>query len=428
MNDMIASIRNALTECGIAEWRITEERLESAQLFYIKKHLDMRRYADTVTQRVTVFRREEQDGKPFIGSADTIIAPGVSAEELHKKLQTAYAAAANALNQAYALYEGPKGEVAPRNPETGSITLQEGARRIAAALIGARSQGGAFLNSAEIFSERTTRHILASNGTDVGFERDCFSGEYIVQCTEPIDVEQYFSFSFDKPDAEALSARVEAAFQTVSDRARAERMPLAGTYELILAGEQLEELMTLYMARSATGSVYARYSDWGTGTRVQSEAAPGEKLRLSVLPEEPYSSEGIPMKERVLIDNGVLNFLHGDARFASYLGVEPTGSYRRIRLDNGTVPLDEMKKGCLFPVSFSDFQMDPMSGRFGGEIRLAYLFTENGTEVLTGGSVNGSLFEKQDDMVFSLERYRDARYEGPLAVRLHGVAVNGRTE
>ena len=69
--------------------------------------------------------------------------------------------------------------------------------------------------------------------------------------------------------------------------------------------------------------------------------------------------------------------------------------------------------------------MDPMSGRFGGEIRLAYLYTDEGVELVTGGSVNGSFLEKQGEVIFSAERYSDAAYDGPLAVRIPGVNVSG---
>ena len=132
------------------------------------------------------------------------------------------------------------------------------------------------------------------------------------------------------------------------------------------------------------------------------------------------------MKERLLLKEGQVQCLHGPTRFCRYMGEEPVGEYRRVRLDNGTVPFEQMKKGCLYPVSFSDFQLDVFSGYFGGEIRLAYLYTDKGVEKLTGGSINGSLLEKQGSLTFSLERYQDARYEGPLAVRIPGVSVNGK--
>lgn len=70
--------------------------------------------------------------------------------------------------------------------------------------------------------------------------------------------------------------------------------------------------------------------------------------------------------------------------------------------------------------------MNALDGRFGGEIRLAYLFTDDGVKLLTGGSVNGSLLEKQGGLTFSTERYTDADYTGPFAVRIAGVSVSGK--
>ena len=81
------------------------------------------------------------------------------------------------------------------------------------------------------------------------------------------------------------------------------------------------------------------------------------------------------MKDLTLLKEGELKAIHGNARFAYYLGVEPTGIYSAVKLDNGTKTLEEMKKEpYLYVVSFSDFSMDSLSGYFGGEIRLAYLF------------------------------------------------------
>ncbi|MDD7688452.1 MAG: TldD/PmbA family protein, partial [Clostridiales bacterium] len=66
------------------------------------------------------------------------------------------------------------------------------------------------------------------------------------------------------------------------------------------------------------------------------------------------------------------------------------------------------------------------SGHFGGEIRLAYLYDENGNRSLvTGGSVNGEIFSCQKDIVFSDERYSAYDYEGPFAMKVKGVSVAG---
>ena len=90
------------------------------------------------------------------------------------------------------------------------------------------------------------------------------------------------------------------------------------------------------------------------------------------------------------------------------------------------MPLEQMKQGAyLHIVSFSDFQMDDFTGHFGGEIRLAFLSDGEKVIPVTGGSVNGSILEVQDRMIFSKERYTNSRYDGPMAVVMDGVQVAG---
>lgn len=173
--------------------------------------------------------------------------------------------------------------------------------------------------------------------------------------------------------------------------------------------------------------VYPGYSGYQAGMDVQGEKVQGEKLNITLHASNPYSSEGIPMKDLTLLKEGELKAIHGNARFAYYLGVEPTGIYSAVKLDNGTKTLEEMKKEpYLYVVSFSDFSMDSLSGYFGGEIRLAYLFDGEKVTPVTGGSVSGNLLELQKDMAFSTERYKDKNYDGPFAVEFHGVAVAGK--
>ena len=79
-------------------------------------------------------------------------------------------------------------------------------------------------------------------------------------------------------------------------------------------------------------------------------------------------------------------------------------------------------------MTFSDFQLDVMSGHFGGEIRLAYLIEDGKVTPVTGGSVNGSILEAQKDLTFSTQRYVTAKYDGPYAMRLKDVSIAGPGE
>ena len=132
------------------------------------------------------------------------------------------------------------------------------------------------------------------------------------------------------------------------------------------------------------------------------------------------------MEDLALLKDGILQAYHGPNRFCRYLGIRPTGAYQKLACANGTVSFAEMKKNpCLWAVTFSDFQMNAMSGHFGGEIRLAYLIDGDTITPVTGGSVNGSILEAQKAFVFSTDRYVTARYDGPYAVRIPNVSIAG---
>ena len=423
---MIGTIQKVMEELGIREYLIEEKRNETAELFFIRRKLDMRRIKDVTVWTVTVYRRFEKNGKPMIGNSVVLVSPGAGREEIRASLSGAYAAAGNVANPAYELYAGKREAPVPETSDLAGLSLSEIAAAMSEALFAGDVQTDAFLNSAELFVSRRTVRLVSSAGVDVGYRKTGCDGEFVVQCREPNDVEQHFTFSYETLAADALREKVENALRTVRDRAAASQSPAAGVYDLVLSGDHVGTLMEYYLDRAEASTVYAGYSKFRPGCDVQGETVTGEKLCVDVLPSAPYSPEGVPMSERELIGNGTLRFLHGNVRFCRYLDMEPTGSYRRVRLKNGTVPFDEMKKGCLYPVSFSDFQMDENSGYFGGEIRLAYLFTDGGVQILTGGSVSGSLIEKQTDLTFSTETYRSARYEGPFAVKLHGVRVAGK--
>ena len=75
---------------------------------------------------------------------------------------------------------------------------------------------------------------------------------------------------------------------------------------------------------------------------------------------------------RRLLEKGVLRTIHGDQRFAEYLAIEPTGMYAKSSCDNaGTASFEDFrKKPVIWPVMFSSFDVDIMSGDFSFDIRI----------------------------------------------------------
>ena len=422
---MLNRIKNTLNTLGIAHWRINETKEESAELFFVRKELDMRRIKDVCKYFVTVYRDGEGE-KPTRGATSVTLLDSMSDEMLSDKLKGAYFAAQFAANPYYDL---PDPVSAPAICKTGILAeapLTESAWKMAEALFAPDTREDAFINSAEIFVTRLSRRILSSCGTDVSYTDAKADGEFVVQCPTPEDVEMHHTFSYGELETEALSAKVSEALSFVCDRAHAQRTLKSGNYDVILSGNNVPTVLSYYVSRSSASMLYSRYSSWQVGDNVQGGEVSGESLDMTLCATVPYDGEGIPMEDLHLLAGGMLKAVHGPNRFCRYLGVKPTGSYSKVICDNGILPFEEMKNApCLWVVAFSDFQMDDFSGRFGGEIRLAYLIEEGKVTPVTGGSVNGSLLESQKDLLFSTDRYVTSRYEGPYALKLKNISVAG---
>lgn len=421
---MINKIIEALKSEGIEKYLINKEVKHSCELFFIKKALDARRLKDVTDYTVTVYQDVENDGEKLRGSATVNIHPTMTEKELKEKLRSAYYAAHFAANPFYELVLG-SGETICDN-RIAPQDINKTAADMVKALYSADNDPDAFINSAEFFSTNIEVRIINSDGVDVSFNEFVLKGEFVTQCKIDEDVELYYSFDYDKPDTEALKEKAAAAIKSAKERSVAKRALKGGNYDVIISGENLAKVIRYYIDKANASFIYPKYSDYSVGKAVQGENVSGEKLNLTCIATEPYSYEGIKMSDLKLVENGILKAIIGPNRFSKYLGITPTGDYRKLRLDVGGESLENMKKKPYLQVeAFSDFQIDLFTGHFGGEIRLAYLYDGEKLTAVTGGSINGDISEAHKSFVFSSERYSDSAYEGPLSVRIENIAVNG---
>lgn len=285
----------------------------------------------------------------------------------------------------------------------------------------------AFINNFELFVEETSVKIVSSNGIDVAYKNREVKGEFVTQCKHPVDVETYQNFAYDSLALENFKDLVRTALKMSEDRSLANVMPKAGNTNIILSDKYMKDFIGFYAGRADAAYIYQKYSNYEIGKDVQGNDTTGDRLNIQFGVSKPFSNEGVRMSKRPLLENGVVKTIHGGMRFCHYLGVEQIGTYEKVLLPAGRVSLDEMKKGpCLHIVNFSDFDMDVMSGHFEGEIRLGYYYDENqNVTLVTGGSVNGNIFEAQKNFVFSKEMQELDGYEGPKAVLIQNVPVAG---
>ena len=78
---MREKILQAIRKNEIQTYSVTEKTTEGAELYFIKKDLDMRRMKQDAVSAVTIYRDFEADGKKMRGSANINIFPEMTQEE-----------------------------------------------------------------------------------------------------------------------------------------------------------------------------------------------------------------------------------------------------------------------------------------------------------------------------------------------------------
>lgn len=424
---MLQMIKKALESQQILTYSIQEKLEESMELYFIRRNLDMRRRTKVRAYNVTVYHDFEENKTAYRGFASVVVSDGMNQEELEEKLKSAYFAASFAKNKWYPL---PAGDGSTAAENTLDCDWEQMAMELAEAAFAVDTRSDVFINSMEVFARRYAVRIVNSEGVDVSYIRCGIDGEFVAQCPAPQDVETYESFAYDKINAAEIQAKVERVLALTKDRAEAVKAAPAGTYRLIISDKYVPVLMEYFAERSNAALIYPGYSNYKVGDDVQMAGSDkpinGDRLDITLKATVPYSGEGITMKDRILLESGVLRTLHGGSRFCYYLGTEATGEYGKLEVKPGSCSIEAMKKEpYLYVVNFSDFQMDSFSGSFGGEIRLAYWFDGEKTVPVTGGSVNGTIMQAQKQMTLSSEMQDTKEFCGPLAVCIEGVTVAG---
>ena len=427
MTDIILA---ALAAEKVGEYLIKKTVQKSAELFFIKKTLDVKRAKEFTQYEVTVYSDFEKNGKACKGQSSVNIFPGMTESEIRGLIKDAMFAASFVANPTYELPGPSDNRFIEMESDIAGNTMEENCRVMAEALFAEDNDSDAFINSAELFIYDDSKYIINSKGINAGYRKCSVSGEFVVQCKSPRDVETYKDFRYSSLNAQALRDKVKRTIEYTKARAQASEAPASGNYRLILSEDYVATLFDFYKDKADAGYVYAGYSDYKTGENVQAGEdgkIAGDAITAELKADVPFTSEGIRLIDRPFLDRGVLKTITGNARFASYLGIEPTGVYDDLSVECGTTSVEEMKKKpYLHVVNFSDFQMDSFDGHFGGEIRLAFLFDGEKVTPVTGGSVNGSWFEVQSRLTLSKEKQNDKGFEGPLAICMDDIPVAGK--
>lgn len=415
---MIDLILDILKEQNISVYLINECTESSEEAFFIRQKQDMRRAKNITKYNITLYRdfpNTEDSDTPMRGFASCTLQKSMSRQELSDTLHNTYESATYAKNPYFPLVEPEKETIARDNSiySIPSVTMEQ----FIQALFVADTDEQTFLNSAELFITTTDYRIINSSGIDVSFSKTKYSGEFVAQSTLSEDVEIYENFEFSASDIPArLTQLVSDTLRTAKDRSIAVRYPEAAKPSvIILDGYCVAELFHFFLDRCNASMIYPKYSDYSSGTLLPLEE---ESLTLTLKASTPYTLEGISLQNITLIENNQIQSIIGDSRFSYYLGVPALGNFSDFEVSCGNTSVKDFEQGaCLRIVNFSDFQMNPLSGQFGGEFRLAYYTDEeNNTIPVTGGSISGNIMEVMERLRISKEEMNHKGYCGAKAV------------
>lgn len=420
-------------QTGLTDWKIKETNQSGEELFFIGKNIDMTRSIEVVKYEVTFYKDFDYDGKKFKGSSTIMIHPTMTETEIDKACKNGIFNSQYVKNIYYPIVD-PTMITSKKKSDSGfskSISIES----ILKEIYGINPELIPFINSVEIFSNLEKKTIINSKGLHLTYTKPKIYIEMITNAkglTEEIELYEEFTFStFSEGD---ISKLVSDMTLNTLNRAKASYTPNLRTSNVILSGSSVVGFLEYYLSKSSAKSFYEKTTTYVPGDSVQGKEVKADKITLWLDPELigsyyscPFDNDGFPLQKLKIIDNSSLIRYWGDIRFSHYVeAVPPTGSVLNFQVEAGNHQVEEMKKEpYLEVVSFSDFQMDSITGDFGGEIRLGFYFDGNKTIPVTKGSIVGNILDAQKNIILSKETQKLKNFIGPKSLLLHDIMVAG---
>ena len=274
-------------------------------------------------------------------------------------------------------------------------------------------------NSLECFFTEEIVHLVNSKGVDYKKKVHKIEVEAIPSFKKGekrIDAcELYRMFNYDKFDEKKITEDAKGAISDVINRSKAIKRNGALKANVILKKEHIYQMFDEIISAYSYSSVYNHTNYKNKGDNIQEN--PKCPLNISLIPESKadyFDSDGVLLKETLVIKDGVVNEYYGNNRFAYYLNTKPSGTMYTIKAKEGKLKYENMKKKPYIEIiDLSGLQVDLFGDYIGGEVRLANYFDGKDTYPITAFSFSGSLQEVINNLDLSKEKTKIKDYVGP---------------
>ena len=417
-----------LNKSNLADYQIVQKETVSHQAFFIKQQLDQHRISSVTHTKLTIYVDSQDKSKR--GSATKEIYPNETDEEIRKDIESMKFDASLAMNKYYPLVEDQH-----YFEEKEDFDLVKSLENVVKAVQSIEDTETEKINSYEIFVDEERYHIYNSKDVDVTFNKTSEMVEIVINSlSKEHEVEVYHMIEAGADQtSEAIREEILEVFKKASDRSEAVPAKKMSKAHVLISGSDLKEFFDYFRAKINAQMIYGGMSQNKVGDVIQ-KGDDCDKITLKAVKEMnysntnlPYSLEGVKASNFTILDNGKYVNNVGSARFAYYLGLNDVKYASNFTVEPGSKSIEEMKKDPYLEIAqFSSFQVDTVTGDFGGEFRLAYYYDGNSVTPVTAGSVTINMNDVLDHIYLSKEskQYNDCII--PEAIELFDIEVAGQ--
>ena len=202
---------------------------------------------------------------------------------------------------------------------------------------------------------------------------------------------------------------------------------------VMFSEEALKQFFEFFINKCNCQYIYQRLSDYQVGKNIFNSKQKKETFSIDAIyplngstSNLSFDEDGVVFKPITLIDKGVVKNLWGSQKYCSYLKVPVTGNYKNFKVSTGTSKIEDINFDYLEIVSLSGLEIDPLTGDFGSEIRLAYYHSKNKTKYYSGGTISGNVYKSLENLLISEESYQLNNFVGPKYIIISNVNVSKR--
>ncbi len=418
----------------VDEWAIVINKTHSTELFFIKEDLQMNRAKDVEKITLTVYKNFEENNKKYKGSSSVKLNPTDSLEEMKVKINQAILAASFVRNEYWALPLPTDDSPLKIKSSFAEGNVVETIIEMVQELYEQNHQYDAFINSTEFFINASKIRIINSNGIDVSYDSFRSEIEIITEAKGVTEnIELYETLLFSDFDKEFIKESILEQLRYTSLRARAIPLPKIENVPVIIRGKAATQFWGYYLTQASSAQKYDHLHNNNVGDNIQGDDVSGDRVTIDIKPilhnshrSSNYDADGLFLKEYPLYKDGVIQNIYGSKRFADYFNMKPTGGISNIIVKGGKFPEQILRNTpYLEVISFSAFQMDPMTGYFGGEFRLAIYHDGHKEIPVTQGTVMANVKEAQKEMYFSKETAQSGNVITPRVLKFMNMTIGG---